>query len=38
MGFNTGTIGWVETGDTIKRVGAGWVDDTNGLGWVGALW
>ena len=32
MGFNTGTIGWVETGDTIKRVGAGWVDDTDGLG------
>ena len=36
MGFNTGTIGWVETGDTIKRVGAGWVDDTDGLGRYGS--
>ena len=35
MGFNTGTIGWVKTGDTIKRVGAGWVDDTDELGRVG---
>ena len=38
MGFNTGTIGWVETGDIMKRIGAGWVDDTDGLGRVGALW
>ena len=36
MGFNTGTIGWVETGDTINRVGAGWVDDTDGLGRYGS--
>ena len=38
VGFNTGTIGWVETGDTMKWVGAGWVDDIDGLGRVGALW
>ena len=38
MGFNAGTIGWVKTGDIMKRVEAGWVDDTDGLGWVGALW
>ena len=30
-------IGWVETRDTMKRVRAGWVDDTDGLGRVGAL-
>lgn len=33
MGFNTGTIGWVETGDTIKRVGA--VGLTTQTGWDG---
>ena len=38
MGFNTGTIGWVETGDTMKWVGAGWVDDIDGLGRVGTGW
>ena len=32
MGFNTGTIGWVETDDTMKLVGAGLVDDIDGLG------
>jgi len=32
VGFNTGTIGWVETGDIMKQVGAGWVDDTDRLG------
>ena len=31
MGFNTNTIRWLKTGDTMKRVGAGWVDDTDGL-------
>ena len=36
MGFNTGTIGWVETGDTMKWVGAGWVDDIDGLGRYGS--
>jgi len=38
VGFNTCTIGWVEMGDTMKWVGAGWVDDIYGLGRVGALW
>ena len=28
VGFNMGTIGWVEISDTMKRVGTGWVDDT----------
>ena len=36
MGFNTSTIGWVETGDTMKWVGAGWVDDIDGLGRYGS--
>ena len=30
MGFNTGIIGWVETGDTMKRVGL-----TTQVGWDG---
>ena len=38
MGFNTNTIRWLKTGDTMKRVGAGWVDDTDRLGRVGTLW
>ena len=36
MGFNTGTIGWVETGDTMKQIGAGWIDNTDGLGRYGS--
>ena len=36
MGFNTNTIRWLKTGDTMKRVGAGWVDDTDGLGRYGS--
>ena len=31
-----GIIGWVETGDTMKRVGVRWVDDTDGLGRYGS--
>ena len=37
MSFNTGTIGWVEMCDTMKRVGTCWVDDTDRLGRVGVL-
>ena len=36
MDFNTDTIGWVETGDTMKRVGAGWIDNTDMLGRYGS--
>ena len=38
VGFNMGTIRWVKISDTMKRVGTGWVDDTDGLGRVEALW
>ena len=33
MDFNTNTIG---TGDTIKWVGTGWIDDIDGLGRYGS--
>ena len=33
-----GTIGWVETGDTMKWIRVDWVDDIDGLGRVRMLW